>query len=44
MTSLRVQVTALSWDEGLAAQAATFLADCPLKHSYIRNVGESLGW
>jgi len=38
------QVAPLSWDEGLAQQAASFLADCPLKHSTVRNIGESLGW
>jgi hypothetical protein len=39
-----LQVPPLTWDEGLASQAAAFVADCPLKHSYIRNIGESLGW
>jgi hypothetical protein len=38
------QVTPLAWDEGLAAQASAFLADCPVKHSTIRGIGESLGW
>jgi hypothetical protein len=37
-------VSALSWDEQLAAQAAAYVADCPKTNSAARGVGENMAW
>jgi uncharacterized protein YkwD len=38
------QVSALSWDDDLAAQAAAYVADCPKTNSAARGVGENMAW
>jgi uncharacterized protein YkwD len=38
------QVSPVTWDDRLAARAAEYAKTCPLRHSNVPGVGETLAW